>query len=74
MTAEDATTKAAKFDWSWFDAKTDAEVHAAALRDPDARPLTDEEFARVKRVPRARTLRRHVHTPTRKIVDDWISR
>jgi len=37
---------------------TDAEVHEAAERDPDARPMTDEEFARAKRVPRARTLRR----------------
>jgi putative transcriptional regulator len=37
---------------------TDAEVHAAAMRDPDARPVTDEEFARMKRVPRAKTLRR----------------
>jgi putative transcriptional regulator len=37
---------------------TDAEVHAAAMKDPDARPMTDEEFARAKRVPRAKTLRR----------------
>ena len=58
MSAEDTTTKTAKFDWSRVDAKPDADVHAAALRDPDARPLTDEEFAHVKRVPRARTLRR----------------
>ena len=37
---------------------TDAEVHAAALGDADARPMTDEEFARAKPVPRAKTLRR----------------
>ena len=37
---------------------TEEEVSVAARRDPDARPLTDEEFARMKRVPRARTLRR----------------
>lgn len=37
---------------------TDAEIHAAAMRDPDGRPITDEEFARAKRVPRAKTLRR----------------
>ena len=37
---------------------TEAEIHAAAMRDPDGRPMTDEEFARAKRVPRARTLRR----------------
>jgi len=37
---------------------TAAEIHAAAMRDPDARPMTDEEFAQAKRVPRAKTLRR----------------
>jgi putative transcriptional regulator len=37
---------------------TDEEIHAAALADPDAQPLTEECLARMKRVPRARTLRR----------------
>jgi putative transcriptional regulator len=37
---------------------TEAEVEAAALADPDARPLTDEELARSKPISRARTLRR----------------
>ncbi|HEY8070563.1 MAG TPA: helix-turn-helix domain-containing protein [Methylocystis sp.] len=37
---------------------TDAEITAAALADPDAQPLTDSDFARMKRVPRAKTLRR----------------
>jgi putative transcriptional regulator len=37
---------------------TDEEVHAAALKDPDAQPLTEERLARMKPVPRARTLRR----------------
>jgi putative transcriptional regulator len=37
---------------------TDEEVHAAALNDPDAQPLTDEAMAGMRRVPRARTLRR----------------
>jgi len=35
-----------------------AEVEAAAWRDPDARPFTPEELAKVKRIPRAGTLRR----------------
>jgi putative transcriptional regulator len=35
-----------------------AEVEAAAGRDPDARPFTPEELAKVKPIPRARTLRR----------------
>jgi putative transcriptional regulator len=37
---------------------TDEDVHAAALADPDAQPLTDEQLATMKRVPRAKTLRR----------------
>jgi putative transcriptional regulator len=50
--------KTDKHDWSRFDALTDAEAHAAALADPDAQPLTEERLAHMKRVPRARTLRR----------------
>jgi putative transcriptional regulator len=50
--------KIEKHDWSRFDALTDAEVHAAALADPDAQPVTEERIARMKRVPRAKTLRR----------------
>ena len=37
---------------------TEAEVHAAALADPDAQPLTPERLARMKPVPRTKTLRR----------------
>lgn len=51
-------TKIANHDWQRFDALTDDEVHAAALADPDAQPLTEEDFARMKRVPRVKTLRR----------------
>ena len=51
-------TKTEAHDWSRLDAMTDDEVHAAALKDPDAQPLTEADFARMKRVPRARTLRR----------------
>ena len=29
---------------------TEEEVHAAAMRDPDARPMTDEEFARARKL------------------------
>ena len=45
-------------DWSRFDAMTADERHRAALEDPDARPMTEEEFAQARRVPRTRTLRR----------------
>ena len=37
---------------------TEADIDAAAARDPDARPFTPEELAQAKRIPRARTLRR----------------
>jgi putative transcriptional regulator len=37
---------------------TEDEVHSAALADPDAQPLTDADLARMKRVPRIKTLRR----------------
>jgi putative transcriptional regulator len=37
---------------------SDAEVEAAAASDPDAKPLDDAGLARMKPVPRARTLRR----------------
>ena len=37
---------------------SDEAITAAALRDPDAQPLTDPDLARMKRVPRTKTLRR----------------
>ena len=56
----DGTTQplTGKTDWERVRAMTDEEVTAAALADPDAQPLTDADFARMKRVPRAKTLRR----------------
>jgi putative transcriptional regulator len=45
-------------DWSRVDAMTDEEIYAAAMADPDARPMTPEEMAKAKRVSRVRTLRR----------------
>jgi len=47
-----------KTDWARLDAMTDEEVEAAALADPGAQPMTEADFARMKRVPRAKTLRR----------------
>jgi putative transcriptional regulator len=46
------------YDWSRFDAMTDAERHAAALSDPDALPRTEEDFKRMKRTPRVKIIRR----------------
>ena len=37
---------------------TDDEVLAAALSDPDAQPLTPEDFKRMKRTSRAKIIRR----------------
>jgi putative transcriptional regulator len=37
---------------------TEEEVLAAALSDPDARPMTEEELVRAPQVPRVRTIRR----------------
>jgi putative transcriptional regulator len=47
-------------DWSRLDAMTDEQRHAAAIADPDARPITEDDVAagRVRLVPRVRTLRR----------------
>jgi putative transcriptional regulator len=47
-----------KIDWSRVDAMTEAERHAAAMADPDARPMTDEEWARAPRVPQVKIIRR----------------
>jgi len=50
--------KRAKIDWTALDAMTAEEKHRAALSDLDAQPITKEKWKRMKRVPRARTLRR----------------
>ena len=45
-------------DWSRADAMTDEDVHAAALADPDALPLTSERLAHMKRTPQVKVIRR----------------
>jgi putative transcriptional regulator len=44
--------------WARFDAMTDNDKRAAALADPDAQPLTDEDLQRAKLVPRVKIIRR----------------
>jgi hypothetical protein len=39
-----------KFDWTAVDALTAEEIHSAAMADPDARPMTEEEWAAAPRV------------------------
>jgi putative transcriptional regulator len=55
---DEGITKRTKHNWKEADALTDAEVHAAALADPDAQPLTPERLAKMRRVPRTKSLRR----------------
>jgi putative transcriptional regulator len=50
--------KSVKTDWTRFDVMTEAEKHTAAMSDPDARPLTEEDMKRMKRTPRAKIIRR----------------
>ena len=45
-------------DWSRLDAMSDEERHAAALGDPDAKPLTPDDFKRMKRTPQVKVVRR----------------
>ena len=47
-----------KHDWSRADAKTDEQIHAAALADPDAQPLTPEKLAGMKQTPRLKIILR----------------
>ena len=58
MSGAGTMTRTGRHNWDRFDAMTDEAVHAAALRDPDAQPLTDQQMATTRRVPRARTIRR----------------
>jgi putative transcriptional regulator len=50
-----------KTDWARLRAMTDEGVTAAALADPDARPMTPEQLRKARRVPRTKTLRRALH-------------
>jgi len=52
------TAQRTKHDRSRVDAMTDEERHAAAMADPDARPMTEAEWARMKPVPRVSIIRR----------------
>ena len=47
-----------KHDWTHADAMTDEQIHAAALADPDAQPLTPERLADMKQTPRLKIIRR----------------
>ena len=57
-TTKKTARPSAKRDWSRLDAMTDEQRHAAALSDPDAQPMTEQDFDRAKRTPRAKIIRR----------------
>ena len=44
-------------DMARLDAMTEEEIHAAALSDPDAQPLTEEQLSRMRRSVDPRTVR-----------------
>ncbi|HEY4920061.1 MAG TPA: helix-turn-helix domain-containing protein [Xanthobacteraceae bacterium] len=50
--------KPPKHDWTRFDAMTEEQRHSAAMSDPDAKPLTPDDFKRMKRTPRVKIIRR----------------
>lgn len=50
-------SKPHKTDWTEADKLTEAEIHAAALSDPDAQPWTPEQLARAKRRVDVRLIR-----------------
>lgn len=47
-----------RIDWTRFDSMTAEQRHAAAISDPDARPLTRRDLKRMPRVPQAKVVRR----------------
>jgi putative transcriptional regulator len=47
-----------KIDWGRADAMTAGQRRAAAMADPDNRPMSDEEWATAPRVPQVSVIRR----------------
>jgi putative transcriptional regulator len=47
-----------KIDWSRADAMSEAERHAAAMADPDARPMTEAEWTGARQLPKVGIIRR----------------
>jgi putative transcriptional regulator len=50
-----------KTDWRAFDAMSDEQRHRAAVSDPDARPATEAQLARARRVPTVQALRQRLN-------------
>ena len=52
------TPKKPQHEWSRLDAMSEDARRAAALADPDAQPLTSDDFKRMKRTPQVKVIRR----------------
>ena len=48
-------------DWEQVDTMTEEEIHAAALSDPDAQPVTPEELEEFKPVTDAKAIRESIN-------------
>ena len=51
-------TTESEHDWSRLDVMTEEQRDAAAMNDPDAKPLTPDDFKRMKRTPQVKVIRR----------------
>jgi putative transcriptional regulator len=49
--------KRGRTNWKRVDSLSDAQIRAAARKDPDARPLTKRELASMRRLPNVRAIR-----------------
>lgn len=49
-----------KTDWARIRATTDEDLEAAARTDPDARPLTEADLARMERIPNVHLIRKRL--------------
>ena len=56
----DVSFSTGKTDWARVLAMTEEELHQNALNDPDNPPLTDEQLARMRRVPNPQEIREHL--------------
>src|SRR5262245_19060348 len=58
VTMKKTAKRKSKIDWSYADAMTAKQRRAAALADPDNRPMTADEWAAAPRVPQVSIIRR----------------
>ena len=54
-----------------LDALTDADIHAAALADPDNPPLTPDELEQFQRVPDLKAIRERLHLTQRQFAETF---